>query len=230
MSWNKGFTKFSHSSVRKISETMRRKKIDNFASWRQRTKKEGLFKNSYPAFRKDGDLAELIGVILGGGYIGAFPRSEVLRIVSNTNNSGFVKRYSSLVNKMFKKMPSISKRRYSNCVNITIYEKYISKRLGIPQGSRKNSKLFAPKWILRNKIYLIRYLRGLYEAEGCFCIHKPTYTYKFIFTNRNESLLENVYLGLRKLGFTPHKSEYKIQLSKREEVYKCKELLRFRKY
>ncbi|AHB40802.1 hypothetical protein P147_WWE3C00001G0902 [candidate division WWE3 bacterium RAAC2_WWE3_1] len=32
MVWNKGFTKFTHPSVKKISETMKMKKIDNFKS------------------------------------------------------------------------------------------------------------------------------------------------------------------------------------------------------
>ncbi|MCD6270358.1 hypothetical protein J7J23_01095 [bacterium] len=70
----------------------------------------------------------------------------------------------------------------------------------------------------------------MYEAEGSFCVHKPTYTYKFLFANRNKSLLENVYRILKILGFHPHKSKYKIQISKKGEVYKIKELIKFRQY
>ena len=32
--WNKGHTKFTHPSVRKISDSMKSKKIDNFSKWR----------------------------------------------------------------------------------------------------------------------------------------------------------------------------------------------------
>ncbi len=228
--WNKGFTKETHSSVLKISQTMKRKKIDNFANWREEMKRVGNIKFSYPSFDKNGDLAELVGVILGDGHIGKFPRCEVLRILSNANNSGFVKRYSGLVEKIFNKKPVITKRNDSNCIVITIYEKFISKRLNIPIGAKGNYNFYIPRWILQNKEYLTKYLKGLYEAEGSFCIHKPTYTYKFLFSNKNESLLNNVYKGLKLLGFNPHKSKDKIQISRKEEVYKAKNLLKFRKY
>lgn len=87
-----------------------------------------------------------------------------------------------------------------------------------------------PKWISKNKEYLIRYLRGLYEAEGSFSIHQPTYTYKFVFANRNKSLLNNVDKGLKVLGFHPHKDSCRVQISRKEEVYHCKELICFRSY
>lgn len=176
------------------------------------------------------DLAELIGVTLGDGYIGKFPRTEILAIFSNSNNLGFANRYATLIESIFNKKPKSVKRNDSNCIKISIYEKNISKRLNIPSGARKNQIINIPYWILRNKEYLRRYLRGLYEAEGSFCIHKPTYTYKFIFTNKNESLLNNVYNGLKVLGFHPHRSKYRIQISKKEEVYKIKNLLEFRQY
>jgi len=227
--WNKGYTKETHPSVAKISRTFKRKKIDNFTKWRKEMVKRGLIKIDYPPLTKNGDLAELIGVVLGDGYIGKFPRTEILAIFSNLNNLGFIKRYSFLVEKIFNKKASLGKHS-GNCTKISIYQKDISKRLNIRVGPRKNQNIKIPGWILKNKEYLKRYLRGLYEAEGTFCIHKPTYTYKFIFTNRNESLLENVYRALKILGFHPHGSKYKIQISKREEVYKIKDLLKFRQY
>ncbi|MBU2219175.1 hypothetical protein KKG15_01640, partial [Patescibacteria group bacterium] len=218
MGWNKGYTKHTHPSVLKISRTMRRKKIDNFARWRDEMKRLGKIKAIYPELKKNGDLAELIGVILGDGYLGKFPRSEVLRIVSNANNPGFIKRYAILTERVFKKKPYVSKRKKSNGVDITIYEKNISKRLKIPIGSKKDKKFAIPKWILKNKEYLIRYLRGLYEAEGSFCIHRATYTFKFLFANRNKSLLKNVYQALKTLRFNPHISKDKIQISRKNEV------------
>lgn len=190
----------------------------------------GILRKEYLPFKQNGDSAELIGVILGDGYIGKFPRTEVLTILSNSNNTGFIKRYSSLVKKIFNKNPSIFKRKKSNCVEIKIYQKEISKRLCVPSGSKRKLKIETPQWISRDKNYLKRYLRGLYEAEGSFCIHKPTYTYKLLFANRNNYLLEIVFSGLRLLGFHPHRSKYLIQVSKRKEVYRLKDLIEFRKY
>jgi len=228
--WNKGFTKETHESVAKISKTFKRKKIDNFKKWRERAVKLGILRKQSFHLKQNGDLAELIGVILGDGYIGKFPRTEILAIFSNLNNPGFIKRYTLLIKKVFGKDPTVSKRNDSKCVKISIYQKEISKRLGIPIGARKNQNIKIPSWILKNKKYLKRYLRGLYEAEGSICVHRPTYTYKFLFANRNESLLNNVYQALKILGFHPHRSKYKVQISRKEEVYKIKDLIKFRQY
>lgn len=231
--WNKGFTKETHPSVAKISTTFKKKKIDNFAKWRKKLKEKerGSVSKRVDLFvQKNGDLAELIGVIFGDGSLEKFPRTERLVLLSNSRNSGFIKRYSHLIKKVLKKKPKVYKRKESNCIAISLYMKDLSKKLGIPLGKRKDQKIETPGWIFKNKHYLKRYLRGLYEAEGSFCIHKPTYTYKFLFANRNESLLKSVFEALKILGFHPHKSKDKIQISRKEEVYKIKDLIKFRQY
>lgn len=228
--WNKGYTKETHPSIARMVATFKKKKIDNFKEWRERMKRLGIIKSNYPSFRQNGDLAELTGVILGDGNICNLPRTEELRIVSNSRNKGFIKRYTILLRKIIGKEPDVRKDKNKNCVRIRIYQKYLSKRLGIPIGARKDKNIKIPQWILESKEYLKRYLRGLYEAEGSFCVHKPTCTYKFLFSNRNKSLLLNVYRALKILGFHPHKSKYKIQISRRKEVYKVKDLIKFREY
>jgi len=229
--WCKGYTKETHPSVLKISKTFKKKRIDNFAKWRERMIKLGRIRVNYPPLKQNGDLAELIGVVLGDGHIAVLPRTESLSIFSNSNNTGFIKRYSKLVKKIFNVRPYVGQHGTTkNCIRIRIYQKQISKRLGIPTGARGKKNIKIPRWVLRHREYLKRYLRGLYEAEGSFCVHKPTYTYKFLFSNRNESLLRNVYRGLKILGFHPHKSKYKIQISRKKEVYKIKNLIKFRKY
>lgn len=228
--WSKGQTKYTNLSVKKISDTMRRKKIDNFKVWRDRMKTEGKIKSEYLSFKKDGDLAELIGVILGDGHIRVYPRAEELSIFSNSNNPGFVKRYSFLIEKIFDKKPVTTLHSGKNCIRIRIYQKHISSRLGVPISPRLNLKISIPGWIISNKKYIVRYLRGLYEAEGSHSIHEPTYTYKVQFSNRNTSMLENVFNLVSKLGFHPHKSKNMIQISKKDEVLKFLELIQFRKY
>ncbi len=227
--WSKGYTKETHPSVLKISETFRRNKIDNFKKWRVRMRKLGKIKSNYPSLKQNGDLAELIGALLGDGNIFKFPRTEALTLASNAKNKGFIQRYSSLIQKIFLKKPRINKP-YRGCVRIRLYEKNLSKRLNFPAGARKNQNIKIPLWVLKNRNFLIKYLRGLYEAEGSFCVHKPTSTYKFLFSNKNKSLLKNVYQSLRFLGFHPHESKDKIQISRKKEVYKIKDLIKFRQY
>ena len=90
--WARGFTKDTHPSVRKISQTMKIKKIDNFSTWRKEMIAQGKIRSKYPSFKRNGNLAELIGVVLGDGHISRFPRSEELTIFSNFNNKGFIKK------------------------------------------------------------------------------------------------------------------------------------------
>lgn len=230
--WNRGLTKDTNASVRQISETMKRRKLDNFAKWRQVMKDSGKMISSYSSFKKDGDLAELIGVILGDGHIRKFPRTEEISIFSNSNNLGFVQRYSGLVEKIFGKKPALTKHGHANCTRIRLYQKDIQKRLGIPYSPRGKLDISIPGWIFRNKSYIVRYLRGLYEAEGAHCVHIPTGTYKLFFSNRNESMLRNVFRLMVRLGFHPHmhKGGYDVQISRKDEVYSAIELLEFRKY
>lgn len=228
--WNKGLTKATHPSILQISQTMRERKIDNFKKWRDKMKRLGKVKSTYPVFKKNGDLAEFMGVILGDGHIGVFPRTEVLVLLSNSNNPGFVGRYSGMLEKIFQKKPYVVKRKEANCIKISIYEKHISDRLGVPSGARKNLDIVVPDWILKNKKYTVRYLRGLYEAEGSFSVHKPTSTYKFSFSNKNRSMLENVFSLVKEMGFHPSRDDKRVQLSRKEEVYRAMRLLHFREY
>jgi DNA-binding transcriptional regulator WhiA len=222
--WNKGLSKFNNSSIAKISKTLSNKPRSNFYLWQLENCKK------YAIFDKNEKLAELIGVILGDGHIERFPRTERLIISSNSNNEGFIKRYSKIVELLFNKKPLLMKSCDKNCVRISIYEKFISKRLGIPCGSRKNFNAVIPKWILKDRKQVLAYLRGLYEAEGSFSVHKPTSTYKLFFSNKNGSLLNNVFYLLELLGLHPHKSQYKIQLSRKKEVETLKSWIKFRDY
>jgi hypothetical protein len=101
--WCKGFTKETHPSIAKMVATFKRKKIDNFASWRKKMIQQGWIKIKFPPFQKSGDLAELFGVVLGDGHIEKFPRTESLTISCNSNNRGFVNRYSKLITRLFDK-------------------------------------------------------------------------------------------------------------------------------
>lgn len=107
--WNKGFTKATHPSVRKISETMKRRGIDNFKQWRERMKLEGKIKSQYYSLKKNKNLAELIGVVLGDGHICRFERTESLRIVGNANSPYFVRHYAQIMEKVFNKKPYVAK-------------------------------------------------------------------------------------------------------------------------
>ena len=229
-SWSKGLTKETNASLLKTSNTMKERGLDNFRAWRDQMKAEGKIKSSYEPLEQCGDLAELIGVVLGDGHIYRHDRCESLRITGDSQKLGFVNYTADLVERIFKRTPTVRKVTASNAMTVTIYEKQISQRLGIPVGSRSQLNYQLPEWISANQEYQIHFLRGLYEAEGTLAFHAGTYTHKFIFSNANEFLLNLVMDLVAGLGYHPHYSYRKIQVSKKAEVQKLADLLQFRSY
>lgn len=227
--WNKGYTKDTHPSLQQTSRTMKAKGIDNAKSWREEKRQNG----DLPRYNKlhcNGDLAELLGAIYGDGSIYAFDRTEYLRIACNSKYPEWVERCAGLIEAVFQKKPNIRQRRQCRCIDITLYQKFISSRLNIPAGAKGHREIKIPSWVLKNEKFIIRYLRGLYETEGSLSVHEPTYTYKLMFTNRNDSLLAQVEYLWKRLGFHPHRSLYKVQISKKDEVLAASELIGFRQY
>lgn len=230
MSWNKGLTKETDYRVLKISQTMRSKRIDNFQKWRGKMREIGKIPDGYPPFLESEKLAEYIGVVLGDGNIGKFPRTERIIIVGNANNDGFIRRYAKLTDSIFNKKPTLSHVKGANAVRISLYQKKISDRLGIPTGNRSRLNLKIASWIWKNKKYLISLLRGLFEAEGSLSIHIPTGTYNFQFKNQNKSLLKIVLRSLKLLGYHPEIRINSIRLRKKIEVESFRKLIHFRVY
>lgn len=229
-SWCKGFTKDTHPSVAKISRTMKARKIDNFRAWRLKMMAQGKIRSKYPPFKKSGDLAEYIGVVLGDGHIEKFPRTERITIVGDVAKPAYIERYAKLTELLFEKKPTIAKEKNVNALRLGLYQKHISRRLGIPTGNRKNLDYHLPKWIENNNEYITRFLRGLFEAEGSLCIHLPTCTYNFAFSNTNKHLLGIVEFLLRKLEFHPEVRNNAIRIRKKVEVERLKNLISFRQY
>lgn len=118
----------------------------------------------------------------------------------------------------------------ANAVRITLYQKYISKRLQIPLGNRNKSEIQMQEWIAEDKQFLIRFLKGLFEAEGSFSVHLATCTYNLSFSNRNTSLLDIVEKALLSLDFHPERRSNAIRLRKRKEALAFEALIGFRKY
>ena len=230
MPWNKGLTKETHPSLMKTSQTMKRKRIDNFAKWRKKMKRLGKIPANYHLLRPSKYVAEYIGVVLGDGNIGKFPRTERILISGNSNNPGFIKRYTEFTKRLFGKEPTVAKVFGKNAVRISLYQKEISRRLGVPCGNRQKLKINIPTWIWNNRNFRIKLLRGLFEAEGSLSIHKPTYTYNFAFSNTNRSLLETVERFLRELEFHPEVRHNAVRVQRRLEVERLRRLIAFRKY
>ncbi|KKP63088.1 MAG: hypothetical protein UR56_C0002G0065 [Candidatus Roizmanbacteria bacterium GW2011_GWC2_34_23] len=228
--WNKGKNKNNDLGVKKISDTLKTKKIDNFKIWRENAKKLEIIPNSKKLLNQDEDLAFLTGLILGDGHLAKASRTEVLRITLGTDKPNLWKYAAKIVNRVFNKKPNIRKRKHSEAMDITIYQNNLAKRLFIPLGPKRKYKLKLPTWIWNNKIFLISALKGLFEAEGSFSIHLKTCTYNFAFRNFNTSLLLEVKKALILFGYHPEERKTAIRLRKRDEALSFKQLIKFRTF
>jgi hypothetical protein len=228
--WNKGKTKKSDPNVNKISETFKRKGIDNFAVWRQNARSIGLIPTTRELLKKTTNLAFLIGLTLGDGNINKMARTECLRITLGTDKPKLWKYAVQIIENVFNKKPSTNKRSAANCMNVTLYQQNLSKRLEIPLGARKNLEIKLPTWVWKNKKMLISAVSGLFEAEGYCSIHKPTYTYNMGFSNMNISLLDEMEKALKDLGFHPERRVNAVRLRKKKEVFEFQKIISFRKY
>ncbi len=229
-SWNKGKNKSNDKSVLKISETFKRLKIDNFKNWRHNARLSGIIPNTQIKLKRDSNLSFLVGITLGDGNINQMERTQCLRITLGTDKPDLWKYTSKVIEKVFSKKPSVYKRKIANCVNVTIYQNNLSERLGIPIGARKDKVIIIPDWIVNNKTNLISFIKGLYEAEASFSVHKKTYTYNLSFSNMNISILNFLESNIKQLGFHPERRTNAVRIRRKIEAYEFMDLISFRKY
>lgn len=226
--WNKDETKETHPSLLRLSQALKAKKEWNFSGWQVKRRLQGGVQ--YRELEKDNNLAELIGIVLGDGNLNKHPRTENLRITCNSKDTGYIKHIGSLIKKVFNKSPSIRKRNDANAVSVDLYQCKISERLNLPCGDKIRNNVGIPSWILSDKRYILKCLKGLFETDGCFHEDEDNYTRIIEFKNNCKRLRKDVYNSLVILGFNPQFGSNYIRLAKRNETYKFKTVIDFRNY
>lgn len=155
-----------------------------------------------------GELAELIGIILGDGGLSG-NHQVVISLNSKTD-----KEYSVFVGSLLKKLFSIDShfcaRRNCNGMNIVVSSSNLVDFLlkqGLVAGNKVRNQVDIPKWIYSKSEYQIACLRGLIDTDGSFYSHKYisnkiNYNYlKLCFASRSKPLLNSVSGILRRLDF-----------------------------
>ena len=228
--WNTGKTKNNDKRLLKMSNTFKRKKIDNFAHWRNKRKKLGFVPTKSSAIPKDQYAATLIGLILGDGHIQQFPRTQKLTVSLGTDKPDLIDFTFNLILYTFHKKPTVYYSKTSKVAQVYIYRNYLSNQLQIPTGNKRWAAVTFPEWIWINNKFVIGCLKGLFEADGSLSVHPPTSTYNFAFRNMNTSLNNQVQQALQILNFHPEIRETSIRLRKKDEVKSFEKLITFREY
>ena len=170
-------------------------------------------------------FAELIGIYMGDGNLGKYPRCQYLRIYFNPLQRYYIDYVTKLLIKQFHKVPYERYRKDAGVVFLEISLKDMDKYLGFPIGSKIKNQIRIPEWIFRNDKYLIRCLRGLFDTDGGIYVTGGKYKIVSI-TSHNMSLQEDLYNAFVQLGFHPYQRRSCIELGRMEEVKRFFEIVK----
>lgn len=155
------------------------------------------------------ELSELIGIVLGDGYLGNYQLRVSLSNVSDKDYSVYV---GNLVERLFSITPSYYVRRDDNTVTVVVSSVNVIKFLqscGLTIGHKLNNKVDIPRWVTEEAAYSKQCLRGLFDTDGCVYLDKHNYKGRIYynlglsFSSSSENLLISYGMGLKKLGLHP---------------------------
>lgn len=199
-------------------------------SWYSRRKDPELLKKYLNTFSQPAhseDLAELVGILLGDGGI---TFSQCVIYLNSETDKAYADYVKDLIKKLFGLTPKIYPHKRYKVLRVSIsgvnLVKYLTS-IGLCTGNKVKLQVAAPAWIWDKPEYMKACIRGLIDTDGCFVKHKykvngKNYIYhKIAFSNRSEPILDFVFDGLEKLGFTPKRPwKYQVWLHQYLEVAK----------
>ena len=162
-------------------------------------------------------FSELLGITLGDGNIGSYPRCNYLRIYCNPRQNQYIEYVGEILRKFFKKRPYRYFRRDAGVVYLEISLKNLEVLLGIKVGSKIRNKSTMPKWIFKKRSHLKACLRGLFDTDGSIYITGGKY--KIVnFTSHNPVLLRDIKKSLQLLHFNPYSKPGCVELARKLEI------------
>jgi len=178
--------------------------------------------------KKDENLAEFVGLMLGDGNIYSNKKRGVYQI-KVTNNSVTDKEY---IYNLFGVNTYINFEKNRKGVNIRAGSMNLIKFLysiGLKPGNKIKNNLDIPNWIKTKNNLLIPCIRGLFDTDGT--VYYQTRQRKNLvigFKNSNKLLLKTVRESLIKLKFHPTKIIINaIFITRRAEVKQFNEKISF---
>jgi intein/homing endonuclease len=139
-------------------------------------------------------LAELSGVILGDGSLHN-SCNRITIVGSLDDKQYFESRIIPLFNKNFIDVnPILRKNKHKNSYSLSVENKLtfntFIKQIGMARGAKNNVEI--PKFIFKNKSFIIAFLRGLFDTDGCLKFSKQT---------KNINYYPRIQLGFKESPF-----------------------------
>jgi len=175
------------------------------------------------------DLAEIIGIMMGDGCL-YLDRTKKYQIIISFHKKE--KNYLKYVKNLFEHYFS----NYKFCIteienefllrnnSVVVGKKLIS--AGLIQGNKINNKITIPNLILENNIYLLRFMRGFFDTDGCIYCKYGNYA-QIQFKLASKETINSLRHALTTLNFHPtkiqkevydNKPSWKIYLVRQNEV------------
>ncbi|MFH1473666.1 MAG: LAGLIDADG family homing endonuclease [Candidatus Aenigmatarchaeota archaeon] len=131
----------------------------------------------------DENLAELLGIIVGDGYVRT-KDPRWLSIEVNAEEKSYIEKHViPLVSNIFKCKPVgrfFNRNGINNTYGFYICSKRLTDFLNYLGVAKKHDKIRVPEVVIRNKMLYSRFLRGYFDTDGCLSFekkHKDIYYY-----------------------------------------------------
>lgn len=166
--------------------------------------------------KRDENLAEVFGIVLGDGHLEEFKKDKKVRcysLIISGNSETDLNYMTKYIPLLFERSFGIKGSLFFDKKRKVVYYKLYGKNLvefiklhGISSGNKKKNNQGIPKWIKENKNYLIKCLRGLIDTDGSIhYISRYNKNLRINYTSHIPNLLRDVRDALIFLGFNPSK-------------------------
>jgi hypothetical protein len=172
-----------------------------------RFKKDLLFFSSMKVKHSE-ELAEIVGIMFGDGCIYKDRLGKYQVSVSfNKKEQDYLLYVKKLFSSFFVYKFCISEQKNEFLLrNTSVYVGSYLIKSGLSFGNKIKNKIVIPDWIFRKRIYALRFLRGIFDTDGC--VYKKYGSYcqiQFKFGCRETTL--SLWSLMWEVGFKPSQAQ-----------------------
>lgn len=173
-------------------------------------------------------LSYIVGVALGDGNLSnPNGRATRLRVSCDTKYPKLIQTISSTIQELLPNNKVAFIKRKRNCCDISCYSNKWEKWLGWKalSGPKHIQKVSIPKWIMKDREFATKCLKGLIETDGSVYQDRGYKMVNFV------TIIPNLAIGVEKiiksLGFKPCVSKIKVLESFRYNIRISKDVDKF---
>ena len=175
------------------------------------------------------DLAEIIGIILGDGCLYLDKKHKYHTIISfNLNEEQYLLHVKALMEIYFQGYKFYTTRCHHEFLlrNVSVKVGQYLLDVGLHVGDKIKAKSDVPPWILTNDIYVERFMKGLFDTDGCVYRKYDAYA-QLQFKFGSEIITKSTHDILLRLRYRPTRVQrepnhqftgWKVYLSRQPEI------------